>query len=646
MAEEIKNTAQGTHFDEAQLMLYLDGELPSSEANQLKTHLLACPECRQEFSDLQEANQAFITFQGQFNESLPEPPLNWADFSERLEETLAEPVAERRTWWSQSWLRQSWLRKFADSVRQTGSGAIVPWTLSGAAAALALVFFLLHSPVKHPLTADEVLSRAQQQSVRLDASVTPVVYQKISITDSAAPQAAVTVQIWNDKKNGRFREEAVNGADTDRTNGTRKSAGKARKAEPQSLLQDVNAVFAANQLPLSAPVSAEAFKAWVQTPGRKDESMSKEQFGGGEAYRLSVKVADAGIPAGNSPFIRAMDLLVRANDWHAVAERLTVASVAGTHTYQIAELEYRVIPLSELPGNVFGALEGGASPMLDSGMVAAPGTGQLSFADLAVEVLDRLDSVDALVQDQIIVTRAGNEGLQIGGIVRSESRKAEILGALGSLASNPAVKLNLLSAGDARSLGTTPLTHPIQLQSVEVLLNEAGSIPEVRSYLAVHRHVAERDLDQAADHFVTDAVEHSTEAQLHAQALKQIVEILPLSGAGPVSPETRERWRALVGRHAQASRREIHQLEQQLSPVFVSAASGGALASGSAGEEGLQPEASRLLNMTTDSDRILWQAFSSNASAVDRRGLTEAEFWRMLKEEDSLAAHIVEKAHP
>jgi hypothetical protein len=113
-----------------------------------------------------------------------------------------------------------------------------------------------------------------------------------------------------------------------------------------------------------------------------------------------------------------------------------------------------------------------------------------------------------------------------------------------------------------------------------------------------------------------------------------------------VSPETRERWRALVGRHAQASRREIHQLEQQLSPVFVSAASGGALASGSAGEEGLQPEASRLLNMTTDSDRILWQAFSSNASAVDRRGLTEAEFWRMLKEEDSLAAHIVEKAHP
>jgi anti-sigma factor RsiW len=638
MSEEIKNTARATHFDEAQLMLYLDGELPSSEASQVKTHLFACPACRQEFSELEEANQAFATFQGLSSEALPEPPLNWADFRERLQETLAKPVAERRTWWS----------KIADSVRQTASGAIVPWTLSGAAAAVALVFLLLHSPAKHPLTLDEVLSRAQQQSASVGASVTPVVYRKISITDSAAPQAAVTVQIWNDQKNGRFREEAVNEADTDRTNGTRKSAGNDRKAEPPSLLRDVNAVFAANHLPLSEPVSAEAFKAWVQTPGRKDESMSTEQFGGREAYRLTANLADAAsTPAASTPFIRAMDLLVRANDWHAVAERLTVASAAGTRTYEIAELEYRVIPLSELPRNVFGALEGGSAPILDSGMVVAPGTGQLSFADLAVNVLDRLDSVDALVQDQLVVTRAGNDGLQIGGIVRSESRKAQILGALGSLASNPAVKLNLLSAGDARSVGTTPLTHPIQLQSVEVLLNEAGSNPEVRSYLAVHRHVTERDLDQAADRFVADAVEHSTEAQLHAQVLNQIVEILPLSSTGPVSADIREKWCTLISRHAQTSRREIHQLEQQLSPVFAHAASsGGTFAPGAAGEEDLRPEASRLLNMTTDSDRILWQAFSSNASAGDRRGLTEAEFWQMLKEEDSLAAHIVDKAHP
>jgi anti-sigma factor RsiW len=639
MAEGIKNTAQGIHFDEEQLMLYIDGELPSSEADELRTHLLSCPECRQELSELQEANQVFASFQGQLSTALPVPPHDWADFGQRLQETLAKPVAERRPS-----LRQAWWRRFADSVRQTGSGAIVPWTLSGAAAALVLAFLVLHSPVNHSLSVEDVLSRAQHERASVDASVAPVVYQKISITDSAAPQAPVTVEIWNDKKNGRFREEAVSRAETDQSAGTRKSAGKARQLQ---LLSDVNAVFAVNHLPVSVPVSADVFRAWVQSPGRKDESMNKERLAGGEeAYRLSAKLADVDISAGSTPFLRAMDLLVRANDWHAVAARLTVASPAGTHTYEIAELEYRVIPLSQLPGNVFGALEGGSGQISDSGPVAMPGTGQLSFAELAVEVLDRLDRVDALVQDQIIVTRAGAEGLQIGGIVRSEARKAEILGALGSFVSNPAVKLNLLSAGDARAVGTTPLTHPIQMQSVEVLLNEAGSNPEVRAYLATHRHVPERELDQAADRFVADAVEHSTEAQLHAQALKHIVEILPLSNAGAVAPETREKWRALVSHHAQASRREIHQLEQQLSPVFAHAASGGAPATGSAGEGDLRPEASRLLNMTTDSDRILWQALSSNASATDRRGLTEAEFWLMLKEEDTLAAHIVEKAHP
>jgi hypothetical protein len=264
-----------------------------------------------------------------------------------------------------------------------------------------------------------------------------------------------------------------------------------------------------------------------------------------------------------------------------------------------------------------------------------------------VDVLDRLDRVDALVQDQIVVTRAGAEGVQIGGIVRSESRKAAIVAALGSLASNPAVRLNLLSAGDPRAFGTTPLTHPVQMQSVEVLLNESGSIPEVRTYLAASRHVPERDLDQAAEHFVADAVEHSAEAQLHAQALKHIVDIAPWPNPGFVAPGTHEKWEAMVTRHAQASRREIHQLEQQLSPIFAhGSAVGGTSASGFGGTDDLRPEANRLLNMTTDSDRIVWQAFSSNASIADRRGLTDVQFWRMLKEEDFLAVRLAEKAHP
>jgi hypothetical protein len=185
------------------------------------------------------------------------------------------------------------------------------------------------------------------------------------------------------------------------------------------------------------------------------------------------------------------------------------------------------------------------------------------------------------------------------------------------------------------------------MQSIEVLLNESGSVPEVRSYLANHRHVPERDLDQAADLFVTDAVEHSTEAQLHAQALKNILEIAPLLDAGMMLPATREKWCSLITRLARESGQEIHELEEQLSPVFAHAsAAGGTPASGTTGEGDLRPDANRLLNMTTDSDRILWQALSTNAGSADRLGLTDAKFWLMLKEEDFLAAQIAEKARP
>jgi anti-sigma factor RsiW len=630
MAEENKITVQGTHFDEAHLMMYIDGELPPSEADLLRAHLLVCPECRLECRSLQEALGLYTAFDRQFHESLPAPPHAWANFEGRLHEALAKPAVQRR----------SWLRRIADSARRPVGGAFLPWALSGAATALALVLLFVHSPSNHSFSVDDVLNRAQHEQASLDTALAPVVYQKIRITDSAAPQSPVTVQIWNDQKHGHFREEAGNWSQT---------VSALRQPEPPRQLRDLNAVYAANHLRWNVPLSADALRDWAQTPARKEESIRKEHLASGEeAYRLSAKLVDpSSIPASGTPFIQAMELLVRATDWHAVSERLTISSQAGTHTYEIAELEYRVIPLSQLPGNLVSALEGASAHVSDSGLMAASGNASLSFADLAVDVLDRLDRVDALVQDQVVVMRAGTEQLQVSGIVRSESRKAEILTALGSLASSPAVKLNVLSAGDARASGIVPLTHPIQVQSVEVLLNEAGSNPEVRTYLSVHRHVPERDLDQAADHFVTDAVEHSTEAQLNAQALKHIVEFVPLSEIGQASPEAREKWRSLVTRHAQASRREIHQLEQQLSPVFAHAASSGrTLAPEAAADDDLRPEADRLLTRTTDTDRILWQALSSNANAADRRGLTGTEFWRMLKEEDFLAAQIADKVHP
>jgi hypothetical protein len=185
------------------------------------------------------------------------------------------------------------------------------------------------------------------------------------------------------------------------------------------------------------------------------------------------------------------------------------------------------------------------------------------------------------------------------------------------------------------------------MQSVEVQLGQSATAVEVRNYLASSQHLPERELDQAADRFVTDAVEHSTVAQLNAQALKNIVAVASWQQSAFVSAQTQQKWRLLVVRHSQASLHEVQSLEQQLAPVFAHAKpTEETLPAEPEAKSSLPAVTDLLLNRTTDTDRILWQAFSSNASANDRNGLTDARFWTMLKEECALASQLTEKVHP
>jgi len=637
MAEEIQNAVMTTHFDEEKLMLCLDGELLPAEAELVRSHLPVCAECTQKWTDLQAASLAFRQFQQTSAAHLPAPPRNWAGFEDQIRLALLQPAVKELPR----------MNRFSREVRRFFSVPVLPWALSGAAAALAMVFFLGHFTAKHNLSVNDILSRSEQESAASAGSATAVVYQKIRITDSAAPQHPVTMQLWSDRRLGRYREVMVSNPSAGTDRGNRNRQANSAQSGQEQLLRDLHGVYDANQLPRNAAVSASAFHSWTQAGGRKQESVHEDRLADGEkAYRLSAQASATVSTAADSPFLRTMELLVRASDFHAVEERLTLSSHAGERTFEIAELEFRIASPSEMPGDLFGASANALSAVSDVGKPMLPDE-KPSQTDLAVEALGRLDRADALVQDQIVVARAAAGGVEIHGVVRNEARKSEILAVLGALTSNPAVKLNLLSAAGAQLASASPLTRPLQMQSIEVQLSQSGTVSEVRNYLAAHRTVPERDLDQAADRFVTDAVEHSTAAQLNAQVLKNIIELGPTPETNFVSAETRERWRALVIRHSQMSLREIQLLEQQLAPVFSPKISaGGVLPAQTAGPEGLPTSAELLLSQTTESDRILWQAFSSNANAAERNGLTDARFWIMLKEECALAKQLTEKVRP
>lgn len=643
MRPENRQGGLGEHFDEASLLLYLDGELGDEDSAQVKAHLLCCGECQRLEAELAKASVAFSSVHREADNELGAPPRNWAGFEQRLTDLLSDepaaPQPARRNVLSGVW------SKWREST------TIVPWAFATAAAGLLFAYLWLHAPTARTLSANDVLARAEQR--RVDVSLRgPVIYRKLRISDSTAPDAPITVEEWKRTSDGNFKELQTSQPDSAlksrlaRQAGQRRAQGAVQDSAPETavgLLAQLNEVYAANHLDRSEPVSAGEYQKWVGSEGSADQRIVRETLpGGGEAFRLIAR-AKSPLHSASENALSEMQLLVRSSDWHAIAERLTVQAARGVRTFEVAELEYRELPLNAIPRSIFEPSAPGRDLAGDL-PPAVPGPLPLSGPSLAVAVLDRLDAADALVKDQVAVSRVGTEGLKVEGTVGSDQRKSEILAALGPLASSPAVEFDLVSPSDARDRLPHAPSGTLKVQSVQVPPDAGVPESRLRTWLAEHRGLTGSQLDAEAERFQTQALVLSTDIQLQAQALKRIVSVAP---SAPADPESGQKWRRMVSRHSDAILQKIKALKQHLEPVFPEAA--GVHGPGSLPPESsayLKPQTDRLEDLATTSDHVLWLSFSGKASESDQHQLTEPKFWQMLGEEDSLATQISRENHP
>jgi len=634
--------AQEKHFNEELLTMYLDGELDPSESTGVSQHLDGCPRCQKSLFALSTASLALDSFHHELECVLPAPPKAWKSFETRLQAVLEEPVADlahdsnpliAHTWAVPSFgsveaRTGGWWSRMIERLQTATTMQWAPVALTGAAAALVVGVLLLKPVTNRSLSVEAVLQHARVQQASLPINATPVVYQRLRVRDLAAANSAITVKVWNNLRTGQSYEEVETGAaPKKRENVVEKSVSP--------LLQQVNVGLAANHVSWKMPVSTQALADWTSTRELPKESVREEKLTDGtRAYRLVAEINPSEDAARAALVMRSMEIVVRASDWHAVSARYTMSDNRSTHTYEIAELEYKLLPLSGMPA----AFGGGSDAIVSDAGSAAPM--QSGFQHLAVSVLERLDRIDALAQDQLTLSRSGSAGIDIRGVARSEARRSEILLALGSLASDPSVHLTLSSPQSGSAL-TAP--GKIRAEQIDVRLNESGSNPEVRAYIASHQQLDEQGLEHATDRFVSDAVNHLGEAELHADALVRVVAFLPSGASALDQPADRMKLIAILKRHASASHHEIVALEQQLAPVF-----GGGEVRGTSGVESgsIEEQAAALARNIAETDRLLWKGLAGNASAADRKGLTECHFWLMLRDEDSLSAHIIEKLRP
>lgn len=75
--------------------------------------------------------------------------------------------------------------------------------------------------------------------------------------------------------------------------------------------------------------------------------------------------------------------------------------------------------------------------------ITPPGAPVMATAALEVEVLELLNQTNALMGEQLSVTRTAEGKLVVSGLVETEERKAELLRALARVSDNPAVRIEV-----------------------------------------------------------------------------------------------------------------------------------------------------------------------------------------------------------
>jgi hypothetical protein len=635
----------GEHPPREQLLLSVDGELSPKEAAQVQAHLEACWHCRVRTKRLEETIADIIDFDERALKGHVAAPGGWRGFDRRLRDAAAEGASR-----SVSSYILGWLRRFTSSAREIVLAA--PLRVRIAAIVLAATAVLVVSVGRGPsVTADELLRRAAEaQDVVARSADRPVGFQKLRVRrrSPGAQEESLTVEIWRDAASARVRQAIDTG------DGRRMLPAGANAAP--GLLGELAGVLVSNGFDTSRPLSAVTFAAWRERLGAKQEAVSRMTLEGG-AEGLALRIAPDR-PAEAAQITEAT-LVVRARDFHPVAERLRVSGPEGEREYELVETDAAVTTLAAVPREVFddsaaafderAPAPSAAPPKAATGESVGGGAGAeasrpVATADLELDVLRLLHDVGADTGEQVSVVRTPNGPLSVTAVVDTEARKLVLVGALRPVAGNRAVVIRIETAAEADRRMSDQRSGPVRVEQVAPSGGRMPAEPDLRRYLAAQGIPAAR-MDAEVSRFAIRASAHARQALQHAWALKRLLARFSPEQARALDADARATWLGLVRSHAAAVERENAALFDELRPVYGSdTASGvGATADLVAGEDAVRA-ADRLVELCSVNDAALRAAFTASSDGSAASTVRAPQFWRSLASARALAVRIQKEA--
>ncbi len=268
----------------------------------------------------------------------------------------------------------------------------------------------------------------------------------------------------------------------------------------------------------------------------------------------------------------------------------------------------------------------------------------IATAELEIEALRLLHQAGADLHEQIEVSRDAQGRLRIAGILDTDARKSELLGALAGLKANPSVEIDLQTVAEAAERQRNQASHrsspPVTVvERDEIAVTKLPVDAELRRHFTARGLSADR-IDEEIRRFASVTLTHSRQAARHAGALSSLSARFP--NVESLDPAARTKWRQLLGSHARALSAEIIALRASLTPVFAAIASGDEVAEPRAIEsyEDLRRAAERIAALCAESDRALIAVFSLSSDSSPAAAVRTSGFWLNLRRGERLAATI------
>lgn len=420
-----------------------------------------------------------------------------------------------------------------------------------------------------------------------------------------------------------------------------------RGAEPQARTSPEiagNAILQTNEL-WRLDASARDFNLLVGGP----EAISVEETL--NTFVLSYR-SD---PASGSNSLLGATLTLNRADLHAIEQTLTVLRDGEAHAYRFIEARFErkatgsvapslLQPEPELLGSSERVKEAPDRKRVladDSAQTAssiAHPSEAFASVELEIEVTYLLNRIKANLGEQVSLTRTTGGTLRVEALVETESRKKEILHALGPVINNPAVGVEVSTVEEAvKRHQERSKPSEATVREVEVRNNRIPADPQLRSYFST-RLVGSEAIDEEIRRYANRAMNRSRQALLQASALKRLVRRFSSEEIRALEPEARTKWLAMIREHAQAYQREVRALRQELGSVFDG--SSASTEQEAVSEANLARLADRLVQLSYVNDEAVRSAFTISADGRTAAANKSPQFWRSLTNAETLAAAI------